>query len=158
MAATISFNPPPDGSLSTAQKAIDDASREIGSRAASTWSAAAAQAYAQSTGTIPRRDRGGARRGLHRARRVLREGSIHPLTILSTSKRPGRIGATLALLDFGTLFRGDCADRHHPAGLGIVKKNGIMMVDVAIQLQRKEGMAAKGDDSRCRSRASAARS
>jgi multidrug efflux pump len=72
---------------------------------------------------------------------VLYESSIHPLTILSTLPSAG-IGATLALLIFGTPFS-VIALIGIILLIGIVKKNGIMMVDVAIQLQRNEGMAAK---------------
>jgi multidrug efflux pump len=72
---------------------------------------------------------------------VLSESSIHPLTILSTLPSAG-IGATLALLIFGTPFS-VIALIGIILLIGIVKKNGIMMVDVAIQLQRNEGMAAK---------------
>jgi multidrug efflux pump len=141
VAATISFNLPPDGSLSTAQKAIDDASREIGMPASIHGAfAGAAQAYAQSTGTIPLLIVA-ALGVVYIVLGVLYESSIHPLTILSTLPSAG-IGATLALLIFGTPFS-VIALIGIILLIGIVKKNGIMMVDVAIQLQRKEGMAAK---------------
>ena len=52
------------------------------------------------------------------------------------------IGATLALLIFGTPFS-VIALIGIILLIGIVKKNGIMMVDVAIQLQRNEKMSAK---------------
>ena len=71
---------------------------------------------------------------------VLYENTIHPLTILSTLPSAG-IGATLALLIFGTPFS-VIALIGIILLIGIVKKNGIMMVDVAIQLQRNEGMNA----------------
>ena len=53
------------------------------------------------------------------------------------------IGATLALLIFGTPFS-VIALIGIILLIGIVKKNGIMMVDVAIQLQRNEGMDGRG--------------
>jgi multidrug efflux pump len=141
VAATISFNLPPDGSLSTAQKAIDEASREIGMPASIHGAfAGAAQAYAQSTGTIPLLIVA-ALGVVYIVLGVLYESSIHPLTILSTLPSAG-IGATLALLIFGTPFS-VIALIGIILLIGIVKKNGIMMVDVAIQLQRKEGMTAK---------------
>ena len=141
VAATISFNLPPAGSLSTAQKAIDDASREIGMPASIHGAfAGAAQAYAQSTGTIPLLI-AAALGVVYIVLGVLYESSIHPLTILSTLPSAG-IGATLALLIFGTPFS-VIALIGIILLIGIVKKNGIMMVDVAIQLQRKEGMTAK---------------
>jgi multidrug efflux pump len=68
---------------------------------------------------------------------VLYESYIHPFTILSTLPSAG-VGAVLALLlcreDFSVIAL---------IGLilliGIVKKNGIMMVDFALEAQRKEG-------------------
>ncbi|HEV2495854.1 MAG TPA: efflux RND transporter permease subunit [Terriglobia bacterium] len=69
---------------------------------------------------------------------VLYESYIHPLTILSTLPSAG-VGAVLALLicrnDFSVIAL---------IGLvlliGIVKKNGIMMIDFALEAERKEGM------------------
>ena len=52
------------------------------------------------------------------------------------------MSATLALLVFGTPFS-VIALIGIILLIGIVKKNGIMMVDVAIQLQRNEGMDAR---------------
>jgi multidrug efflux pump len=68
---------------------------------------------------------------------VLYESFIHPLTILSTLPSAG-VGALLALM----LFKEDLGI----VGIigivlliGIVKKNGIMMVDFALEAERKEG-------------------
>ncbi len=69
---------------------------------------------------------------------VLYESYIHPITILSTLPSAG-VGAVLALLicrnDFSVIAL---------IGLvlliGIVKKNGIMMIDFALEAERKEGM------------------
>ncbi|HMD84166.1 MAG TPA: efflux RND transporter permease subunit [Terriglobia bacterium] len=69
---------------------------------------------------------------------VLYESYIHPVTILSTLPSAG-VGALLALLicriDFSVIAL---------IGLvlliGIVKKNGIMMIDFALDAERKEGM------------------
>jgi len=69
---------------------------------------------------------------------VLYESYIHPITILSTLPSAG-VGAMLALLmtrnDFSVISL---------IGLvlliGIVKKNGIMMIDFALEAERKEGM------------------
>jgi multidrug efflux pump len=68
---------------------------------------------------------------------VLYESFIHPLTILSTLPSAG-VGALLALM----LFKQDLGI----VGIigivlliGIVKKNGIMMVDFALQAERLEG-------------------
>ena len=67
---------------------------------------------------------------------ILYENTIHPITILSTLPS-AMIGATLALLIFGTplsviAFIGIILL------IGIVKKNAIMMIDVALHLQRHE--------------------
>ena len=70
---------------------------------------------------------------------VLYESYIHPLTILSTLPSAG-LGALLALI-----IAGDNLNVIGIIGLilliGIVKKNGIMIVDVALQLEREQGIA-----------------
>jgi multidrug efflux pump len=141
VAATISFNLPAGGSLSKAQEALENAEREIGMPASVHGAfAGAAQAYAQSMGTIPLLILA-ALGVVYIVLGILYESSIHPLTILSTLPSAG-IGATLALLIFGTPFS-VIALIGMILLIGIVKKNGIMMVDVAIQMQRNEGMPAK---------------
>lgn len=136
VAATISFNLPQGGSLSNAAVAIDQAMRDIGMPATIHGAfAGAAQAYAQSMGTIPLLILA-ALAVVYIVLGVLYESPIHPLTILSTLPSAG-IGATLALLVFGTPFS-VIALIGIILLIGIVKKNGIMMVDVAIQLQRSE--------------------
>jgi multidrug efflux pump len=72
---------------------------------------------------------------------VLYENTVHPLTILSTLPSAG-IGATLALLIFGTPFS-VIALIGIILLIGIVKKNAIMMIDVAITRQREEKVDAK---------------
>ena len=73
---------------------------------------------------------------------ILYESFIHPITILSTLPSAG-IGAVLSLM----AFRNDL-DVIAVIGIilliGIVKKNGIMMVDFALEAERKEGK--KPDD------------
>jgi multidrug efflux pump len=68
---------------------------------------------------------------------VLYESFIHPVTILSTLPSAG-VGALLALRLFGLDL-----DIVGIIGIilliGIVQKNGIMMVDFALELERKEG-------------------
>jgi hydrophobic/amphiphilic exporter-1 (mainly G- bacteria), HAE1 family len=70
---------------------------------------------------------------------ILYEDFIHPLTILSGLPSAG-FGALLTLLVFGVEL-----NVYSFIGIillvGIVKKNGIMMVDFAIKAQRKEGKA-----------------
>ena len=72
---------------------------------------------------------------------VLYESFIHPLTILSTLPSAG-LGALLALKLAGQDL--------NVIGIiaiilliGIVKKNGIMIVDVALRLEREHGLSAE---------------
>jgi multidrug efflux pump len=141
VAGTISFNLPQGGSLSEAGKIIEQAQRDIGMPASIHGAfAGAAQAYAQSMGTVPLLIL--ASLGVvYIVLGVLYENTIHPLTILSTLPSAG-IGAILAMLIFGTPFS-VIAMIGIILLIGIVKKNGIMMVDVAIQLQRNEGKNAR---------------
>jgi len=72
---------------------------------------------------------------------ILYESLIHPLTILSALP-PAGLGALLTLLLFNT-------ELNIYAGVGIimlvglVKKNGIMMIDFAIEAQRREGKSPR---------------
>jgi multidrug efflux pump len=71
---------------------------------------------------------------------VLYESFVHPITILSTLPSAG-VGAFLALI----LFHQDLsvvAIIGIVLLIGIVKKNGIMMVDFALEGERKRGMNA----------------
>ena len=77
---------------------------------------------------------------------VLYESLAHPLTIISTLPSAG-LGALLALQIFNTelsliAFIGIILL------IGIVKKNGIMMVDFALEGERKRGLAAGAGDLR----------
>jgi multidrug efflux pump len=71
---------------------------------------------------------------------ILYESLIHPVTIISTLPSAG-VGAVLALLMFKTQF-----DLIATIGvillIGIVKKNAIIMIDFAIDLQRREGLSS----------------
>jgi multidrug efflux pump len=141
VAATISFNLPPGGSLSQASAIIDQVSQQIGLPAAIHGSfAGAAQAYGQSMSTMPLLIIA-ALVAVYIVLGILYENTVHPLTILSTLPSAG-IGATLALLIFGTPFS-VIAMIGIILLIGIVKKNAIMMIDVAIHLQRDEGQNAR---------------
>ena len=77
---------------------------------------------------------------------MLYESFIHPLTILSTLPSAG-VGALLALMAAGQDL--------NVIGIiaiilliGIVKKNGIMIVDVALRLEREHGIDAGGRGAR----------
>jgi multidrug efflux pump len=137
VAATISFNLPPGGSLSKATAAINQASQDMGLPASIHGSfAGAAQVYAQSMSTMPLLILA-ALGAVYIVLGILYENTVHPITILSTLPSAG-IGATLALLIFGTPFS-VIAMIGIILLIGIVKKNAIMMIDVAIHLQRDEG-------------------
>ncbi|MCX7077951.1 MAG: efflux RND transporter permease subunit [Pseudomonas sp.] len=70
---------------------------------------------------------------------VLYESYIHPLTILSTLPSAG-VGALLSIYAFGGEF-----SLISLLGLflliGVVKKNAILMIDLALQFERQRGMA-----------------
>jgi multidrug efflux pump len=70
---------------------------------------------------------------------VLYESYIHPLTILSTLPSAG-VGALLSIYAIGAQF-----SLISLLGLflliGVVKKNAIMMIDLALQLERDSGMS-----------------
>ncbi len=68
---------------------------------------------------------------------VLYESYIHPITIISTLPSAG-VGAILALLIFRTDFS-IVALIGLILLIGIVKKNAIMMIDFALEAERKEG-------------------
>jgi multidrug efflux pump len=72
---------------------------------------------------------------------VLYESFIHPITILSTLPS-ATVGALLALL-----LTGRPLDLIAVIGvvllIGLVKKNGIMMVDFALEAQRKDGLSPR---------------
>ncbi|KVH40488.1 efflux RND transporter permease subunit [Burkholderia cepacia] len=141
VAATISFNLPANGSLSVAADAIARAERDIGMPASIHGAfAGAAQVFANSMNTVPLLIVA-ALVVVYLVLGVLYENAVHPLTILSTLPSAG-IGATLALLVFGVPFS-VISMIGFILLIGIVKKNGIMMVDVAIQLQRDEGADAR---------------
>ncbi len=72
---------------------------------------------------------------------ILYESYVHPITILSTLPSAG-VGAVVALLLFGTEFS-LIALIGVILLIGIVKKNAIMMIDVAIETERTLGLDAR---------------
>ena len=141
VAATISFNLPPKGSLSQASAVIDKAMRDLGMPASIHGSfAGAGQVYAQSMSTMPLLIIA-ALTAVYIVLGILYENTVHPITILSTLPSAG-IGATLALLIFGTPFS-VIALIGIILLIGIVKKNAIMMIDVAIHMQREQKIEAQ---------------
>jgi multidrug efflux pump len=141
VAVTISFNLPPGGSLSQAGAAISQAMRNLGMPATIHGAfAGAGQAFAQSMSAMPWLILA-AFVAVYLVLGILYEHLLHPITILSTLPSAG-IGAVLALLIFGTPFS-IIALIGIFLLIGIVKKNGIMMIDVAIHTQRERHLDAK---------------
>ncbi len=141
VAATISFNLPPNGSLSQAAATIDQTMKDLDVPASIRGSfAGAGQVYAQSMSTMPLLILT-ALAAVYIVLGILYENTVHPLTILSTLPSAG-IGATLALLIFGTPFS-VIAMIGIILLIGIVKKNAIMMIDVAIHTQREQKIDAQ---------------
>jgi multidrug efflux pump len=140
-ASTISFNLPPDVSLSDATRAIDRAMARLGvpSSVHGTF-AGSAQAFLQSVQNQPILILT-AILTIYIVLGVLYESYVHPLTILSTLPSAG-VGALLALIAFGEEFS-LMALIGVILLIGIVKKNGIMMIDFALSLERTEDVSPR---------------
>jgi len=134
-AVTISFNTTPGTSLSQGVATVDRAARELLPATITTSFQGTAQAFQSSLQGL----------GLLLAMAILviylvlgilYESFIHPLTILSALPFAG-FGALLTLLLFHTEL-----SMYAFVGIillvGLVKKNGIMMVDFAIEVQRDQ--------------------
>ncbi|MDA8162538.1 MAG: multidrug efflux RND transporter permease subunit [Desulfobacteraceae bacterium] len=134
---TISFNLAPGVALGDAVTAIKKATQKIGMPASiSTSFQGTAQAFESSLSSEPFLILA-ALIAVYIVLGVLYESYVHPVTILSTLPSAG-VGALLALL----LFHMDLsliAVIGIILLIGIVKKNGIMMVDFALDAERKEG-------------------
>ncbi|MGA2465927.1 MAG: MdtB/MuxB family multidrug efflux RND transporter permease subunit [Thermodesulfobacteriota bacterium] len=136
-AVTLSFNPAPGGSLGEAVKAVESTTREMGLPASILGSfQGTAQAFQASLTHEPLLILA-ALVTVYIVLGVLYESYIHPITILSTLPSAG-VGAVLALLAFRTELT-IIAVIGIILLIGIVKKNGIMMVDFALDSERKEG-------------------
>jgi len=136
-ATTLSFNLAPDASLGDAVKAIDSAMRELGMPASIRGSfQGTAQAFQSSLANEPLLILA-ALVTVYIVLGVLYESYIHPVTILSTLPSAG-VGALLALILCRTEFS-VIALIGIILLIGIVKKNGIMIVDFALDAERKEG-------------------
>ncbi len=141
VASTISFNLPPGGSLSRAQASIIQAMHDLGMPASIRGSpAGAGQVFAQNMVALPLLLIA-AFGAIYIVLGILYENTIHPITILSTLPS-AIIGAILALLIFGTPLS-VIAFIGVVLLIGIVKKNAIMMIDVALHLQRNEHKQAQ---------------
>jgi hydrophobic/amphiphilic exporter-1 (mainly G- bacteria), HAE1 family len=137
-AVTLSFNLAPGAALGDAVKAIQKTTAAIHLPAAISGTfQGTAQAFQSSLKTMPLLILA-ALLVVYIILGVLYESYIHPLTILSTLPSAG-VGALLMLM----LFHFDLS----VVGIigillliGLVKKNGIMMVDFALHAERNEGL------------------
>jgi len=138
-AATLYFNLAPGVALGQATGIVETAREKLGAPATLTGSfQGTAQAFQQSLSSEPILIVA-ALLAVYIILGVLYESYIHPLTILSTLPSAG-VGALLALLAVGQNL--------NVIGIiaiilliGIVKKNGIMIVDVALRLEREHDMS-----------------
>ncbi|WP_347265088.1 multidrug efflux RND transporter permease subunit [Nitrobacter sp.] len=135
-AITISFNLAENASLGDATAAVHNAMRELGTPGTLNGSfQGTAQAFQQSLGTVPLLILA-ALVVVYLILGILYESYIHPITILSTLPSAG-VGALATLMLFGYDFS-LIALIGIILLIGIVKKNGIMMVDFAIVAEREE--------------------
>ncbi len=141
VASTISFNLAPDVSLSQATRAIDQEMLRIGVPAAVRGTfQGTARAFQASLSSQPWLILA-ALLTVYIVLGILYESFVHPLTIISTLPSAG-VGALLALLAFGTEFS-IIAFIGVILLIGIVKKNAIMMIDVALANEREHGMSTR---------------
>ncbi len=134
---TTSFNLAPGVALSKAVEVVEDAALKLGLPASIIGSfQGTAQSFKASLSNEPLLILA-ALVTVYIVLGVLYESFIHPVTILSTLPSAG-VGAVLSLMIFGAEL-----DVIAIIGIilliGIVKKNGIMMVDFALDAERKEG-------------------
>ncbi|MEJ2623745.1 MAG: efflux RND transporter permease subunit [Pseudolabrys sp.] len=138
-AITISFDIAPGYALSDAVTAIGQAEKQIGmpSSVSGSYFGEAAE-FAKSLAGEPWLILAAAI-AIYIVLGVLYESFIHPLTILSTLPSAG-VGALLALLAFGYDLSVISL-----IGIillmGIVKKNAILMIDFALDAERKQGLS-----------------
>ena len=136
---TLSFNLAPNASLGEAVNAINTAKEQIGMPPSiqATFQGTAA-AFLRSLSNEPILILA-ALVTVYIVLGILYESYIHPITILSTLPSAG-VGAILALLLCRTEFS-IIALIGIILLIGIVKKNAIMMIDFALEAERKEGKA-----------------
>ncbi|MFL9498987.1 multidrug efflux RND transporter permease subunit [Rhodopseudomonas sp. P1] len=135
-ATTISFNLAQGVALGQATEAVQAAMAEMGTPPTLSGSfQGTAQAFQQSLSTVPLLIVA-ALVVVYLILGILYESYIHPLTILSTLPSAG-VGALAMLMLFGFDFS-LIALIGIILLIGIVKKNGIMMVDFAITAERDE--------------------
>jgi multidrug efflux pump len=139
VANTISFNLPPNVSLGTAVATIEATMNRLGVPATIRGTfQGTAKAFQDSLSSQPFLILA-ALITIYIVLGVLYESYIHPLTILSTLPSAG-VGALLALMAFNTEFS-IMALIGVILLIGIVKKNAIMMIDFALEAERKRGLS-----------------
>jgi len=136
----VSFNLAPDAALGGAITAIEKAQKDLNMPASVQYgfqgTAAAFEGSLSNEGLLIL----AALAAVYIVLGILYESFIHPITILSTLPSAG-VGALLALI----LFKQDLsvvAIIGIILLIGIVKKNGIMMVDFALEGERERGMSS----------------
>jgi multidrug efflux pump len=139
-AVTVSFNLAPNASLGAAITSINKAQKDLNMPASLQYgfqgTAAAFEGSLSNEGFLII----AALAAVYIVLGVLYESFIHPITILSTLPSAG-VGALLALI----VFKQDLnvvAIIGIILLIGIVKKNGIMMVDFALEGERERGMTS----------------
>jgi hydrophobe/amphiphile efflux-1 (HAE1) family protein len=135
---TISFNLQPGAALGDAVAAIQQMEKQTGKpRSLATSFQGNAQAFQASLSGMPLLI-GASLIVIYIILGVLYESAIHPITILSTLPSAG-IGALLLLMavhmDLSVIAMIGII-----LLIGIVKKNGIMLVDFALEVERSEGL------------------
>jgi multidrug efflux pump subunit AcrB len=138
---TLSFNLPPNVSIGAAVTAIRQAAKELHLPASiATSFQGSAQAFQTSLSSTPILILA-ALVAVYIILGMLYESTIHPITIISTLPSAG-LGALLTLMLFGMPL-----DVIGIIGIilliGIVKKNGIMLVDFALVGQRDHGLSTE---------------
>jgi multidrug efflux pump subunit AcrB len=140
-AVTISFNLAPGVSLGQAVEAINNAERSMGFPGTIHGSfAGTAQAFQDSLANEPMLVLA-ALCAVYIVLGILYESYVHPITILSTLPSAG-VGALLALMVCGIDLT-VIALIGIILLIGIVKKNAIMMIDFALEAERKHGKSAR---------------
>ena len=138
VASTISFNLAPGKTLSDAVGYVNETMREIGVPTTLHGSfQGTARAFQQSLNNQLLLVLA-ALAAVYIVLGILYESYIHPITILSTLPSAG-VGALLALQFSGVEFS-IIAMIGVLLLIGIVKKNAIMMIDVALERERREGL------------------
>ena len=140
-ASTISFNLPEGVALSDAVAAIQDTMARIGVPATISGSMqGTARSFQTTLGRQPWLILA-AIIAMYIVLGMLYESTIHPITILSTLPSAG-VGALLALLAFKAEFTVIALIAVFLL-IGLVKKNAIMMVDFALDTERRHGKSPK---------------